>query len=267
MTSRVILALAVLGASALAFSQRPLLPPNYLLSSLPHLTLEVPIQGSLDMDDGQNFKDGSRVDLAVLRPTADAEVYLTLSSTDFDTFLAVFDGDGNLLDSNDDDYDGFNTDAGLRLWVTAGERYLIVVTGISAYDLGAYTLNASTPVSTTAERAEMAVPGTVYGTLDPMSAPRTLNEFGGPVAYYGFTLADSRLVDIRLSSDSFDAVLVLYDDQDRIVDMNDDGSYGSLDARITVALEPGTYLLAAGSYSMGEGGDFDLDVGLYVAVE
>src|SRR5690606_40634179 len=46
-----------------AVAQQPLVTPNYYLFQLPALSAGQELSGELTTDDGQNFKDGSRLDM------------------------------------------------------------------------------------------------------------------------------------------------------------------------------------------------------------
>lgn len=252
-----------------ALAQQPLTAPTYYLSALPELNEGSSVQGELTTSDGQSFKDGSRVDLVLFYPEPGKTVRLALHSDDFDTYLSVFDADGYLYGSNDDDFEGYGTDSVLTIDSMSGGRYLAVVSGVSAYDLGSYTLAwGSVTVPLSAPTSPLPVPGIVSGALDATSDVLLGEGFSGPAAWYAFTLRDPYLVDINMRSTSLDAALVLYDDQGHRIALNDDGGeFGSLDARITELLDAGDYVLGAGGYQPQAGGAYDLDVQLYLPVE
>ncbi len=72
------------------------------------------------------------------------------------------------------------------------------------------------------------------------------------VDYYGFTLANPRQVTITLRSTEIDAYLVLFSSTAAVLEEdNNDG--GGNDAQIVRTLAPGTYYIAANSFSVETG--------------
>lgn len=264
-----LLALLAFTFACVASAQQQLTPPIYYLSSLPQLTDGTTVSGELTTSDGQSFKDGSRVDLVLFYMQAGDMVQLDLRSNDFDTYLAVFDPDGNLYGYNDDDFDSMGTDSSLIVTSDDGGRYLAVVSGVSSYDLGSYTLSWGGGGSTVpADAMELSVPTLLDSSLDGASEARLGQGFGGPAHWYTFTLTDQYLVDINMRSNDLDAALVLLDGDGRPIALNDDGgAYGSLNSRVTESLDAGSYTLGVGGYHPGAGGDYELEVQLYLPVE
>lgn len=254
--------LVVLGLLLLpgALAQRPLLPPNYYLSSLPVLRAGAPLDGELTRDDGQDFKDGSRVDLYRFEGRAGSRITLVASSEVVDTTLSVFDARGTLLGSADDDPDTGSTDAALTLTLPEDGRYLAVVGGYAAEDLGAYRVTLREAEASAPASAELPVPGTVDGTLDP-AAPPAPDLFGGPSRSYAVTLDRSLLLLATLRSEAFDAGLLLYDDGGALVAFGDDNvDLGGTDARVAAELPAGRYTLVVSAYDPGSGGPFRLEL-------
>lgn len=264
-----LLALLAFMVTCAATAQQPLTPPVYYLSSLPKLTQGATISGELTSTDGQSFKDGSRVDMVLFYLQAGETARLDLHSDDFDTYLAVFDPDGFLYDYNDDDYDGMDTDSALSVTSDVAGRYLAVISGVSSYDLGAYTLSWGSGGTTgPADTTPLSVPGTLSASLDGASEARLGQGFSGPARWYTFTLNDAFFVDINMHSDDVDSALVLLDEDGNTLAVNDDGgNFGSVDARVTELLDAGTYVLGVGGYQPGTGGAYDLDVQLYLPLE
>jgi hypothetical protein len=91
---------------------------------------------------------------------------------------------------------------------------------------------------------------TVNGTLT--STDCTFQD-GTYVDYYGLTLANPREVTITLRSTQFDAYLVLFSATSEVIEEDDDDGGGN-DARIVRTLAPGTYYIAANSFTLETGG-------------
>lgn len=98
------------------------------------------VQGELSEDDPR-AGDDSYYDLYVYRGRAGEEVTITLSSDDFDAYVAIgqaVNGEFEQLDSNDDGPEG--TDSVLRITLPEDGDYLIRANSLSGGETGAYTL-------------------------------------------------------------------------------------------------------------------------------
>lgn len=254
-----LLALLALGH---AFAQRPLVSPIYYLSTLPALEPGVAVRGELTPEDGQNFKDGSRVDLYRLAGSAGQALRLEAHSDGIDPYLSLYAADGTLLASADDDPDTGSTDAVLSTTLPAGGRYLIVVSGYAAEDLGAYTLLArlGAPTGAGVEETDLPLPAAIDTELDP-DGPAAPDLFDGPSRRFAVTLDRPALLLATLRSPDFDAGLLLYDDAGALVAFGDDNvELQGTDARLAAELPAGRYHLVAAAFDTGSGGAFRLEV-------
>ena len=256
------LALLALLALGPAFAQRPLLSPVYYLSTLPTLEPGVAVRGELAAEDGQNFKDGSRVDLYRLVGNAGQALRLEAHSDAIDPYLTLYAADGTLLASADDDPNSGSTDAVLSATLPADGRYLIVVSGYAAEDLGPYTLLArvGTQARADVEEAVLPLPAALDAALDP-EGPAAPDLFDGPSRHFAVTLERPALLFATLRSPDFDAGLLLYDDAGALVAFGDDNvELQGTDARIAAELPAGRYHLVAAAFDAGSGGAFHLEV-------
>ncbi len=260
---------------SLASAQGRLVPPVYYLVSTPVLQVGSSLQGALTASDGQNFKDGSRVDVVLMRGKAGDAVRLSAISSDFDTYLAVYAPDGRLVGSNDDAEDGSGTDAALDLTLPETGRYLVIVSGYEASDLGPYTLTLATASASGAQSAgrPIEVPTSLTSTLtaDMPAVPDSAAGSAGPTGpseAFVFDLNENALLLATMSSSDFDAELFLFDDGGSLVAMNDDADpVAATDATLAVELEPGRYRLVAASYDAAGFGDYALDARLFRPLE
>lgn len=94
--------------------------------------------GSLSTDDPISLY-GSHFDLYGLQLESAGEVRIDLTSTDFDSYLLVYLGDGTLIADNDD-LDAGTRDASLTLDLDPG-CYRIEATSFAAGETGGYTLS------------------------------------------------------------------------------------------------------------------------------
>lgn len=255
--------LAVLVLATTAFAQT-LRAPTYYLFQVPRLEAGQPVAASLTTDAGQNFKDGSYVDLYAFHGSAGDRVSVIVSSWEFDAYVTVFDPDGYLVGANDD-YVGGAGGAGIDATLYVDGTYLVVVSGYSQWDVGAYTVELHAAQSGfPSDTNVLTVPGSFESHITG-DMPLHPNGYVGPTEYFGFDVTDESLLLITVSSFDFDTVLTLFDEFGNEIAQNDDYNYTS-DSRLAVPLTPGSYVLAASSYYGGEGGSYSVTIEKYVQV-
>jgi hypothetical protein len=248
--------LLLLAASAWA---QPLTPAIFYYASAPELTPGGTVAGELTERSGQNFKDGSRVEVVVLRAEAGQALVLDVTSDDFDAFLSVYASDGTLLDQNDDG--PTSVDPQLAFTPPVDGAYLLVVSGFGAWDLGAFRVSARgvEPVKMQALPLSGVVSDELRG--DEPTDP----EVGyGPTRFYEMVVEEPSLVRLQLSSLDFDTVLTLFDEVGWL-DQNDDAG-GTTDSQLFLELGPGTYRVAVSAWGAGAGA-FTLQADRYVRAD
>lgn len=112
--------------------------PAIVCEDLPQVGPDEPTVGSLSTDDPTSVY-GSHFDLYGLQLESSGEVRIDLTSTDFDSYLLVYLGDGTLIADNDD-LDNATRDASVTLDLDPG-CYRIEATSFSASETGGYTLS------------------------------------------------------------------------------------------------------------------------------
>lgn len=106
------------------------------------LDISETFQDQLDTTDSFNpTRFGSYKDDYLLTAPSSGELYLDLSSCDFDAYLQIIDANtGEVLLENDDF--GYGTDAYLSFDVQAGSSFIVRATSFTAYETGSYDLTA-----------------------------------------------------------------------------------------------------------------------------
>lgn len=95
-------------------------------------------QGSLGSGDAL-APDNTYYDEYSFQGRAGQQVTITLESSEFDTYLALGDNNGNLIDSNDDFQSG-STNSQIVVTLPQDGDYIIIVNGYSPADQGRYSL-------------------------------------------------------------------------------------------------------------------------------
>lgn len=100
----------------------------------------------------------------------------------------------------------------------------------------------------------IAILETIPGNLT--SADCVIDDGSGAfVDYFELRIFTTTYVDIYMESTNMDPYLVLFDEDDNVIDEDDD-SLGGFDAWIQVKLTPGTYYIGATSFTARETGSY-----------
>lgn len=108
-------------------------------ASLTELVPGVEVSDSLTADEPTH--QGFHYDLYHLQIAAGGPIHLAMESDIFDTYLRIYDADGNLIAEDDDG--GAGTNAGLIAQFEAGGCYRIEATSYAEGATGPYTLTAN----------------------------------------------------------------------------------------------------------------------------
>lgn len=253
-----LIAVALLTGTSLA---QGVVRPAHSTFTAPLVGYGEPVSGSLTDQDGQNYKDGSRVKAYAFRGEEGQTVHIRLGSDDFDTYLSLFDPNGLVLEWNDDDWDsygsGFAWNSTLAVVLPESGRYTVVVSGYSAWDYGDFQLSIDegTAVSLRdfSDALPLQVPGELSVSISP-DMPPTGDGFSGPSQLFSFDVAEDLLLRVHATSETLDPVLLLYDADGALITFNDDhydpaNEESWLDSLISAELAAGSYYLVAGTYS------------------
>lgn len=211
------------------------------------------LEGLLEIDDDTR-ESGEFVDSYVLNAEAGQAIVLTMTSEEFDTYLAVV-GPEDFMEFNDDSL-GMGTDSQLSFIAPATGELTVMATSYAIDMVGAYTLAAElTQAADVAPTLPSLTPGaTVADSLE--EGDETLQS-GELVDLYRFVGRAGQQLEISMSSNEFDAYLILRG-TDFTVDNNNmsETDYNSL-LHATLPVD-GEYLIGATCYRPGETGAYEL---------
>jgi hypothetical protein len=96
------------------------------------------------LEDGDNVlqSDGSLYDEYIFEGEEGQAVSISLTSEEFDTYLAIITPDGQVLGENDDVAPG-STDSALDVTLPLSGPYLVIANGFDSSSRGAYTLEVN----------------------------------------------------------------------------------------------------------------------------
>lgn len=134
-----------------------------------------------------------------------------------------------------------------RLGVTPGVNTVTA----AAPGLTPVTFTATGVVAPCPDPAAISLGTTINTTLGSTGCLLSSGEF---VEFYSFSVTQNTTVRITESSSAVDPYLLLLRSSGKPLGENDDAVLGSLDAEVLAFLLPGTYIIGASSYSVGEVG-------------
>jgi len=216
------------------------------------------LAGTLAQGDAQ-LQSGEFVDTFPLQGIAGQQVEISLSSQQFDTYVAI-SGPNGFSEYNDDDTERGVRDSRLVVTLPANGEYTVHVTSYAAGETGAYQLSIGQGQATTAGDAlaggdaqSFAAGQTMNGELAQGDTQLQSGEF---IDNFSFQGAAGQRVTIDMRSTAMDPYLILLAPSGAQED-NDDISANDRNARIETTLaETGQYRIGATSYQPGELGAY-----------
>lgn len=184
----------------------------------------------------------------------DRLVDVEMMSDEVDSYLVITDDRGRVVAEDDDSGDG--VDAHIR-WPLEAGQYTLWATTYGGEETGSYTVESSLEDFPPFEQDEVQLNTIVQGRLETDSD--IYDERDAHVEFYELDIEESTGVRITMRSEEVDSYLVLYDEDDELIDDNDDWHPFTLDARVEKNLEPGTYRIGATTFGSGETGVFTLE--------
>ncbi len=225
--------------------------PLYLLSTSPEVKLGESVRGTLTEEDGQNFFDGSYLDLVKFYGQAGDVVQISAISYDFTPYVVLYGPDGTMLTnySNPD----VESQASISFGLPETGRYHIIVNSASQYDLGSYQVKVDT--LETVDGGELEPNTTVLGSLQADDE----DDRGAFYDIYTVTFDEPMTeVLITMYSDLLNPYLYLYEKGGRSVLAEAGEEWEGAELELT-DLPAGTYEIIVTSYYAGEMGTYELE--------
>lgn len=245
---RLAFALLVLSLLSLAGAQNP---PFYLLSTSPEVKLGESVYGTLTQDDGQNFFDGSYLDLVKFYGQANDVVQISAVSYDFTPYVVLYGPDGTLL-ANYSNPDA-QSQASISFGLPETGRYHIIVNSGGQYDLGRYEVMVDT--LETVDGGELKAGTSILGAL------QASDEADRGAFYDVYTVTfDEPMSEVLITmySDLLNPYLYLYEKGGRSVLAEAGESWEGAELELS-DLPAGTYEVIVTSYYTGEMGTYELE--------
>ena len=225
--------------------------PTYLLSTSPQVKLGESVQGELTQDDGQNFFDGSYLDLIKFYGRAGEVVQISAFSYELTPYITLYGPDGAML-ANYSNPDAESL-ASISLGLPETGRYHIIVNGASQYDVGIYEV--SVDALETVDGGDLVPGSSVLGSL------QADDDDDRGVFYDVYTVTfDEPMSDVLITmySDLMSPYLYLYEKGGRSVlaEAGEDWEGAALELS---DLPAGTYEIIVTSYYAGEMGTYELE--------
>ena len=203
------------------------------------------------------FPDGSFVDLIGTVLSTAGTYTFSQSSSGFDTFLVLFDVNGNPIGVNDDFAAG--SDSRIKAVLPAG-NFVLAANSHDADVLGPYTLTSALDASevTNCENVFVVRGITTTQTLQASDCQRTGGYYGDQFFIY---VVPGQPVTVSMSSAAVDSYIAIYDTRGAVLIFNDDKDGTTKDAQVafTPSVE-GFYGILASSGNVGATGSYTVVV-------
>jgi hypothetical protein len=204
--------------------------------------------------------DGSHYDAYVIDATAGSRLFVTMTSTDFDTYLRWGPSTASFEATDYDDDGGGGTNSRLEIDVSSSGRYVIQANSFGADATGTYTLSVTSTTAGGTTLPSITLGQTLSARLESSDPTLSDNSHYELYAYRG-RAGEQVLVTMR--SGDFDAYLAvgsMAGESFESDQTNDDGG-GGTDAQVLATLgADGVLAIRANSLRAAETGAFTLNV-------
>ena len=196
-------------------------------------------------------------------------VTISLNSEDFDTLVRVLDANGVEVATNDDGGDSLNSL--LNFTPTEDGEYTVVVDSFDGAPSGTFQLSVSTPCLFDGEAVDMGTAVTVDESLTTgmnvveagaINAGDTVEgNIDSQVSLYTITLDAGQTVTITVSSDDFDTVVIVTNEERiELLGFNADGLDGANSELEFTAPSAGEFVILVGGFGGEATGSYTISV-------
>lgn len=221
-------------------------------------TFPVGVNGQLSTTGSCRNDDDSYSDVYQFTLAARTNVAVDMKSGTVDSYLRVFDAQGQLV-AQDDDGGPAGLDARAAGQLEAGTYF--VMASARPNQVGTYRLDVTTAVDPCAVNRSVQIGQPVNGLLVTTDCTTSAS---GPTPYtqrYLLTVPATSALRVDMTSNMVDAYLVIQDaTTGAVLAENDDAVQGNTDARISASFPAGQYVVNASTFDFGETGSFTLAV-------
>lgn len=193
---------------------------------------------------------------SVSLPSAQA-VSFTMSSTNVDSWLEMYDANGSIVAINDDGPDG-TVNSTIKVFAPTG-NYFLAATTYDPNDTGAYQLASGAVAGNVNCEEYWVVPGvSITGTIASTDC-----DFDGFYADdYLVVLQPGQTLNLRMESTAVDAFLVLYDQFGDVIATDDDSAGGNnaLLSYRNAGTSAALFIAEASTFDAGASGAYTLSV-------
>ena len=231
--------------------------PQVSAESFPKTAFGETIHGILD--DQDLLYQGRLFDTYTFEGIEGQEIFFNLSSSEFDAFLWLLNGEGEVIAIDDDTSDMMGAlISGFSLPYTG--TYFIAVGSHDAGETGAYTLslNEAPWVNYSGDPEEIFIGKQVSGRLTNSSSQFRTGQFFN---VYRFEASPGQAISIEMQSEQFNSYLWLLDSNGRVITVNDDKNGQSTAGSSEIVFFPpisGSYFIGASSSEPMEMGKYEL---------
>jgi len=222
-------------------------------------------------DDDERLDDDSPADVYTIQASQGDAIVIDLTSTDYDTYLAVISDAFDEPMTNDDVAEG-NTNSQITFTAPADGEYNVVASCYDPEARGDYTLTIGGGEASNNAPSRVPAEGFELGNALPLmsgtSATGTLNEDDvrldndSPYDVYAVQLAAGQSVSVDLRSSDLDPYLIVTSDLLDSALENDDYNNARNHSRVSfTAPEAGTYHIIVNCYASDDSGAYELSLG------
>lgn len=200
-----------------------------------------------------SFGSGHYYDDYTFSGTAGQNITISVDSTALDTYLELYNSNGNLI-SNNSFFVGARTNP-LQLSLPTSGTYRIRARSYSFTATGAYTVTLTNDGICSLEPTAINLAQIINGVLSASDCSRSTGHYYDD---YTFNGTAGQKIAVAMNSTSFDTLLELYNPDGNLVYTNDDGGDGTNSLLVYSLRASGVYRIRARSFIANQTGAYTI---------